>query len=227
MNNLLELKKIDKFYTDGEGQTLEVLKGLNLNVETNSNIVVVGKSGSGKSTLLHLIGGLDIPTRGEILFEGININKFSANDLAHWRNTEVGFIFQMYHLLPDFSVLENVIMPGIILKKKKRKLIEYAKDLLREVELDSKINVKITQLSGGERQRVAIARALINKPRLILADEPTGNLDIQTSDRIFDLLQQIYSQKPTTRIIVTHSVDLAKKGGKCWAIKGGKIDFVT
>lgn len=213
MNDIiLRVKNLAKFYYDGNKQ-LNVLNGLNLEVKAGEMLGVSGPSGSGKSTLLHLIGALDKPNSGEIIFNDKNINDFTENTSARWRNQKIGFIFQFYNLLPEFSVLENVFLPSLIYGENegRKKIEEKAFEFLRLVHLEHKAKSKPTELSGGEQQRVAIARALINDPELILADEPTGSLDKENSDYILNLLKGLNETKKKTFIIVTHNELLAKK----------------
>ncbi|MDD5771952.1 MAG: ABC transporter ATP-binding protein [bacterium] len=209
---ILQVKDLVKYYYD-VNKRLDVLNGLNLEVKTGEMLGVSGPSGSGKSTLLHLIGALDKPNSGEIIFNDKNINTFSENASAKWRNKKIGFIFQFYNLLPEFNVLENIFLPSLIYGENvsRKKLEEKAFALLELVHLEHKAKSKPTDLSGGEQQRVAIARALVNDPELILADEPTGSLDKENSDYILNLIMGLNENKKKTFIIVTHNESLAKK----------------
>ncbi|MEW6089157.1 MAG: ABC transporter ATP-binding protein [bacterium] len=209
---ILRVKDLVKYYYEGD-KKLNVLNGLNLEVKAGEIIGVSGPSGSGKSTLLHLIGALDKPNSGELHFEGRNINDFSENTRARWRNEKIGFIFQFYNLLPEFTVLENIFLPALIYEKKtgRKNLEEKAFNLLESVHLEHKARSKPTELSGGEQQRAAIARALVNGPELILADEPTGSLDKENSDYILNLIKELNETKRKTFIIVTHNESLAKR----------------
>jgi lipoprotein-releasing system ATP-binding protein len=213
MNDIiLRVKDLVKFYYEGN-KKLNVLNGLNLEVKTGEILGVSGPSGSGKSTLLHLIGALDKPNSGEIIFNDKNINTFTENVSAKWRNKKIGFIFQFYNLLPEFNVLENIFLPLMIYGENagRKNNEEKAYSLLELVHLEHKAKSKPTELSGGEQQRVAIARALINDPDLILADEPTGSLDKENSDYILNLITGLNETKKKTFIIVTHNESLAKK----------------
>ena len=178
---LLQARDLHKSYTIGR-RKLDVLRGVELNVERSEFLALRGASGSGKSTLLHLLGGLDTPNRGEVIYDGKNLAQLSGLDLSHWRNLKVGFIFQAYHLFPELDALENVCLPARIGRKNAAEVEQRGRQLLQRVGLAERIDHKAFELSGGEQQRVAIARALINAPDLILADEPTGNLDRHTGD---------------------------------------------
>lgn len=206
---MIEVKNLKKFFIDGSGKELQILRGINSSFPENQTTSISGASGSGKSTLLHLLGGLERPTEGEILFENNSIFSLNQNDLANWRNQKIGFVFQANYLLPDFTALENVIIPALIANHHRVEATSQAKELLKLVNLSDRLDHKPRQLSGGEQQRVAIARALINKPTLILADEPTGNLDISTGEKVGKLLKQICDEQGATLIIVTHNLELA------------------
>lgn len=181
---LLQCDNLCKRYQEGSVQT-DVLHNVSFSIEEGEMMAIVGTSGSGKSTLLHLLGGLDTPTSGDVIFSGQSMNRLSAAARADLRNRELGFIYQFHHLLPDFTALENVAMPLLIGKQKAADIERQAKAMLHAVGLEHRSNHRPSELSGGERQRVAIARALVNKPRLVLADEPTGNLDARNADSIF------------------------------------------
>ncbi|AMA64637.1 Lipoprotein-releasing system ATP-binding protein LolD [Candidatus Arsenophonus lipoptenae] len=212
MNNLplLVCQNICKNYKDGNN-FISILKNISFSIKRKEMIAIIGNSGSGKSTLLHLLGGLDIPTKGNIIFNGIKINSLSNSKRAELRNQKLGFIYQFHHLLPDFTALENVMMPLLIKGLLNKIAQKIASEMLKEVELLHRANHKPSELSGGERQRVAIARALVNKPDLILADEPTGNLDLSNTDIIFNLLLKLNQQNGTTCLIVTHDLYLASR----------------
>ncbi|MGL4508859.1 ABC transporter ATP-binding protein, partial [Cetobacterium sp.] len=202
-------------------ETLEIIKNLNLQIEEGDFISILGQSGSGKTTLLNLIGLLDSPTSGNIYIDNENISVNSSNiDLV--RNKKIGFVFQFHYLLPEFTALENVMIPALTQDYSKKKEIERrALELLKEVGVDHRANHKPTELSGGEKQRVAIARALINNPKILLLDEPTGNLDNETSEKIFNIFKQINSKKRQTIITVTHSRELAEISNKKLFLKKG------
>ena len=219
-NIVLELKNICKNYST-KTETLEIIKNLNLQIEEGDFISILWQSGSGKTTLLNLIGLLDSPTSGDIYIDNENISVNSSNiDLV--RNKKIGFVFQFHYLLPEFTALENVMIPALTQDYSKKKEIEKrALELLRDVGVDHRANHKPTELSGGEKQRVAIARALINNPKILLLDEPTGNLDNETSEKIFNIFKQINSKKRQTIITVTHSRELAEiSNKKLFFIKG-------
>lgn len=219
-NIVLELKNICKNYST-KTETLEIIKNLNLQIEEGDFISILGQSGSGKTTLLNLIGLLDSPTSGNIYIDNENISVNSSNiDLV--RNKKIGFVFQFHYLLPEFTALENVMIPALTQDYSKKKEIEKrAFELLKEVGVDHRANHKPTELSGGEKQRVAIARALINNPKILLLDEPTGNLDNETSEKIFNIFKQINSKKRQTIITVTHSRELAEISNKKLFLKKG------
>ncbi|MEG0234499.1 MAG: ABC transporter ATP-binding protein [Cetobacterium sp.] len=219
-NIVLELKNICKNYST-KTETLEIIKNLNLQIEEGDFISILGQSGSGKTTLLNLIGLLDSPTSGNIYIDNENISVNSSNiDLV--RNKKIGFVFQFHYLLPEFTALENVMIPALTQDYSKKKEIERrALELLKEVGVDHRANHKPTELSGGEKQRVAIARALINNPKILLLDEPTGNLDNETSEKIFNIFKQINSKKRQTIITVTHSRELAEISNKKLFLKKG------
>lgn len=223
MSNILELKNINKTYR-GKTEDLHILKDLNLKVQEGEFISILGKSGSGKSTLLGIIGLLDNFDSGEIYINNNKIDKFESNKLDRLKNKDLGFVFQFHYLLPEFTALENVIIPCLIENFSNKKIIEEkAKKLLKKIGLGERYNHKPSQLSGGEKQRVAIARALINDPKIILADEPTGNLDEETSEEIHRLLQKINEENNQTIIVVTHSKELANITNKQYFVKHGKL----
>lgn len=190
---------------------MKVLKGVDLVLQKGEMLGIVGASGAGKSTLLHVLGTLDRPTEGTVYFEKLDVFRFSDAKLAQFRNKKIGFIFQLHHLLPEFNALENVLIPALIAGMNRDNAMKKAERLLDEVGLKERLNHKPGELSGGEQQRVAIARALMNDPDLVLADEPTGNLDSKTSDSVFHLLQRINQENKQTFVIVTHNNQLAEK----------------
>jgi lipoprotein-releasing system ATP-binding protein len=204
----LSVRNLSKTYANA-AVPVDVFEGLELEVEKGEMLAVVGPSGIGKSTLLHLLGGLDRPDRGEIQVAGTDLSGMSQDELARFRNRNVGFVFQFHHLLPEFTALENVAMPAWIGRIPQREALQRASDLLAELGLESRKHHFPSQLSGGEQQRVAIARALLPEPTLLLADEPTGNLDLETSDRVFDLMRECHLKRQLTSVIVTHNRELA------------------
>lgn len=205
------------------GYIIEVLKGIDIAVEQGEMVSVVGASGSGKTTLLQILGTLDAPTSGKIEFNGFDLTRAGENQLSSHRNKNVGFIFQFHHLLPEFSALENVMMPGLIQGEQKNILREAARDLLDKVNLSHRENHRSGELSGGEQQRVALARALIMQPALLLADEPTGNLDSKSGRQVFDLLREMSHSLTLAVIMVTHNQELASAMDRCLTLKDGLL----
>ena len=225
MNNsqiLLSAKNLCKTYNEGKMVT-EVLKNVSFDIYSKSLLAIIGSSGSGKSTLLHLLGGLDKPTSGEIIFKSQQLNQLSEKEKAHLRNQEIGFVYQFHHLLPDFSALENVAMPLLISGAKPNDAKKRAMAMLESVNLVKRANHRPSELSGGERQRVAIGRALINNPALVMADEPTGNLDKTTADSIFDLLISLNRDHGTAFLVVTHDLELANKLDNQLIMRDGQL----
>lgn len=224
MANILELKNINKIY--GEKIKTQVLFDINLNFEESSFNSIIGASGSGKSTLMNIIGTLDKATSGEVIIDGKNISNMSKDQLAILRNETIGFIFQFHYLLPEFTVLENVLIPYIIKHNKVTKeALNRAKDLIEIVGLTKVKDNKATDISGGQQQRAAIARSLINSPRVILGDEPTGNLDSETTETVFNLLKEINQEFKSTFILITHDKKIAEKADRIIEIKDGKINM--
>jgi lipoprotein-releasing system ATP-binding protein len=222
MANIIEIKNIDKVY--GQQIKTQVLFDLNLDIEEGSFNSIIGQSGSGKSTLLNIIGTLDKPTAGEVIINKVNTKNMSVNALAKLRNKTIGFIFQFHYLLPEFTALENVLMPYYIEKKNfDKKKLERAHELMDLVGLSKVKNNLSGNMSGGQQQRTAIARALMNEPKLILADEPTGNLDSDTTETIYELLRKINKEINTTFLIITHDRRIAEKTDRIIEIKDGKI----
>ncbi len=206
------------------GRTLEVLRGIDLAIEEREFVGIVGQSGAGKSTLLHCMGTLDLPTSGSIQVAGEEITTLPSRRLAALRNRSIGFVFQFHHLLPEFSALENVVMPALIQGKKRRDAEGRALALLEEVGLSSRSSHRPGELSGGEQQRVALARALMLEPKLLLADEPTGNLDSATSRQIHDLLFSINRDRGTTIVVVTHNMTLAASMPRVITLRDGRVE---
>ncbi|HBA87565.1 MAG TPA: lipoprotein-releasing system ATP-binding protein LolD [Geobacter sp.] len=222
MSSLLEVRNLYKSYGDGSAK-VEVLKGIDISVEAGDTIAMVGPSGAGKSTLLHVMGTIDRPTTGEVLFDGEQIFSLSDQPLAAFRNRSIGFVFQFHHLLPEFSALENVMMPLLIGGEKRLQAEGRARQLLTDVGLSHRMTHRPGELSGGEQQRVAIARALVRSPRLLLADEPTGNLDMKTSEEVHDLLYSIQRSTGITLVIVTHNEHLAAGMARTIRVVDGRI----
>lgn len=221
---ILKARNLHKIYNNGSLK-LHVLKGIDLDAKKGEWIGIVGPSGAGKSTLLHLLGGLDKPTEGEVILDGANIYSLSEQSRAYIRNKRLGFVFQFYHLLAEFTALENVQLPGLIAggSIKNGRLTNKAVNILRDMELGERIFHRVNELSGGESQRVAIARALINDPDILLCDEPTGNLDSQIGNQICDLLWRFSRERNCTVIFVTHDERLTKRADRVIRMKDGII----
>ena len=219
-DSLVSVQNVSKAFQH-EGRSLEVLKGIDLEIASGEMVTIVGPSGAGKSTLLHLVGTLDLPTEGRILYDGTDVTRLGSSELAEFRNRSIGFVFQFHHLLPEFTALENVLMPGLI--QGRRRLEDRARQLLDEVGLSPRLTHRPGELSGGEQQRVALARALLMKPKLVLADEPTGNLDSQTSESVQSLFFDLNRRHGTTFLIVTHSRDFAGRMPRQVSMKDGRI----
>jgi len=219
---LLEARDVRKSYVLGK-RTLEVLRGVSVAIRRSEFVALRGASGAGKSTLLHLLGGLDSPNAGDIWFGGQNLSRMSQATRSRWRNDKVGFIFQAYHLLPELDALENVCLPARMSRMPAGQAETRGKDLLARVGLAQRLEHKPAELSGGEQQRVAIARALINEPELIIADEPTGNLDSKTGDEIMDLLLALRAERNTTLVIATHDERIAARAPKVFQLIDGQL----
>jgi lipoprotein-releasing system ATP-binding protein len=219
---MIEIRGVSKSFATAGG-VIEVLRDIGLRIRAGERVAVVGTSGAGKTTLMHTLGGLDRPTAGEILFEGANIFALRGAELDAFRNRTVGFVFQFNQLLPEFTALENVMMPLLIGGVARREATEKAAGLLSEVGLGQRLTHKPGALSGGEQQRVAIARALVREPRLLLADEPTGNLDSRTSDEIMSLLNRMHQTRGLTMVIVTHNAGLARSLDRILRIEDGQL----
>ncbi len=222
MSFLLEAKGLYKVYKKDSSE-LEVLHNVNLQIQAGESWVIVGASGAGKSTLLHILGGLDSPTQGEVFYQGENLFKKSESQLASFRNSSLGFVFQFHHLLPLFTALENVMMPGLIAGETKEKAKKSALDLLKRVGLEKRAFHRPQELSGGEQQRVALARALVLKPKIVMADEPTGNLDTETSRKVFHEMIKLHEEFKTTLIVVTHNDELAAQFQRKVWMQDGKV----
>jgi lipoprotein-releasing system ATP-binding protein len=220
---LIEVRGLHKSFPMGEGR-IDVLRGIDLAIAPGEKLAVLGSSGVGKSTLLHVLGALDRPTRGRVLFRGEDLFARDSDALAEFRNTQLGFIFQFHHLLPEFNATENVMLPGLIRGLSFREMRPRAERLLAEVGLEHRLTHPVGKLSGGERQRVAVARALVLEPALLLADEPTGNLDPKTGDQVLDLLLEMNRSHGTALVVVTHSPDLAARLGRRVVLVDGYLE---
>ena len=223
---LLELESVTKAFPAPPGsESVEVLKGVDLQVERGETVAIVGPSGSGKSTLLNIIGALDRPTSGSILFESRDLAVFSESEIATYRNRQVGFVFQLHHLLPQCTVLENVLLPTLARSGNQggNEVKDRARSLLSSVGLEHRLSHRPAQISGGERQRVAVARALINRPAILLADEPTGSLDRAGSERLADLLMALNGSHQVALLLVTHAVSVASRMARGYTVENGKL----
>lgn len=219
---LVYTQGLEKTYYSPGGE-VRALRGVDLALRQGEMVAVVGASGVGKSTLLHVLGALDRPTRGEVYFQGEPLFTRSDKDLARFRNQSLGFIFQFHHLLPEFSALENVMMPGLMSGESRQKVRQKAALLIERVGLEKRSHHRPTELSGGEQQRVAIARALMNGPSLVLADEPTGNLDSETAESIIGLLKELNTEEKMTYLIATHNLAFAERLHRVVVMKDGKV----
>jgi len=219
---MLQCQSVTKRYAQGI-LDVEVLKGVNLSIGEGERVAIMGASGSGKSTLLHVLGGLDKPTSGSVVLNGVNLDQVSSTALAKLRNKSLGFIYQSHHLLGEFTVLENVAMPLLIAGLAVTEARVRATELLQRVGLGHRIEHKPGELSGGERQRAAVARALINKPAVVLADEPTGNLDSKTAEQVYQLMLELNQELKVSFLVVTHDHELAAKMGKVLHMEDGLI----
>ncbi|HET9949136.1 MAG TPA: ABC transporter ATP-binding protein [Longimicrobiales bacterium] len=223
----LETRGLHKSYVGGDGSTLEILKGVDLAVGRGEAVAIVGASGAGKSTLLHLLGALDRPTSGEVCLGGRDVAWLDEEELARVRNRHIGFVFQFHHLLREFTALENVMMPALLGGEDAREAERRARALLAEVGLEGRLTHRPRQLSGGEQQRVAVARALVNEPLVLLADEPSGNLDTQTSHALHELLFGLRRRREVSLVIVTHNADLAHRADRILRLEDGRLQPTT
>lgn len=219
---LLEARDLGKRFSEGR-LSVEVLKEVNIAIPARQSVAITGASGSGKSTLLHLLGGLDLPSRGEVLINNRNISRLNEVERGALRNQYLGFVYQFHHLLPEFSALENVAMPLLIRRADKRQALAEAAELLAKVGLAERLAHKPGELSGGERQRAAIARALVTRPKCVLADEPTGNLDQKTADQVFDLILELNQSLGASLVMVTHNLELSRRVDRVLELKNGSL----
>ncbi|GAK57969.1 lipoprotein-releasing system, ATP-binding protein lolD [Candidatus Vecturithrix granuli] len=224
-NSYIRVEGVNKSFQIGT-ETLHVLKNIHLTIRSGEMVSIVGASGAGKSTLLHLLGALDRPSGGKIYYQDINVFELEEAKLAQFRNTHIGFVFQFHHLLPEFTALENVMMPLLIRRVSKSVAKEKAHIALQEVGLQARVRHKPGELSGGEQQRVAIARAIINEPTVIFADEPTGNLDTKTGETISDVLCRLNQEHGMMIILVTHNENLAHRAEKIIHLRDGEIEQI-
>jgi lipoprotein-releasing system ATP-binding protein len=220
---LIRVSGLHKSFQTGDG-SIEVLRGIDFEIRPGECVAIVGNSGVGKSTLLHILGTLDHPTSGTVEFRGEDLFANSSDELARFRSDCLGFIFQFHHLLPEFNALENVMMPGLIANEPRGPLRERAVALLDEVGLSHRVEHPVGKLSGGERQRVAVARAVVREPALLLADEPTGNLDPKTGDQVLDLLLELNSTHQSGLVAVTHSPEIATRLGRKLTMSDGFVE---
>ena len=223
----LAARQLQKSFVVGDGIRLEILKEVDFEIAAEEVVAIIGASGAGKSTLLHLLGALDSPTGGDVLVGGRPVAGLTDEELADVRNHHVGFVFQFHHLLREFTALENVMMPALIAGMSPREASERASSLLLSVGVDHRESHKPNQLSGGEQQRVAVARALVNEPLVLLLDEPSGNLDTETSERLHDLLFRLRERQALSMVIVTHNRELAARADRILELTGGRLQPVT
>ena len=219
---LLKARDLGKRFSEGR-LSVEVLQEVNLAIPARQSVAITGASGSGKSTLLHLLGGLDLPSRGEVLINNQNISRLNEVERGALRNQYLGFVYQFHHLLPEFTALENVAMPLLIRRVDKRQALAEAAELLDKVGLAKRLAHKPGELSGGERQRAAIARALVTRPKCVLADEPTGNLDQKTADQVFDLILELNQSLGASLVMVTHNLELSRRVDRVLELKNGSL----
>ncbi len=216
---LLEGKQIYKSYNK-----IKVLDGIDINISSGEIVSIVGKSGAGKSTLLYILSTLETPDKGNVFIDGINLNSLSNNQIAHFRNQNIGFVFQFHNLLPEFNTLENVCLPGYMTNKTKKEVENQGTTLLEFLDLKDRMFHRPNELSGGEQQRVAVARSLINNPSIVFADEPSGNLDSSNSKKLFNLIKKLNKEFNQTFILVTHNMEFASIAKRILKIKDGKIN---
>lgn len=218
---ILETERLSKIYEDHASERVEVLRGVDLRILRKEIYFILGHSGTGKSTLLHLLGGLDRPTKGDVIFDGKSLASMNESELAAFRNRKVGFVFQFYHMLPELSLLENVLLPALIARNPKGR--KQATELLDRVGLSHRLKHRPSQLSGGEQQRAAIARALVNEPEIVLCDEPTGNLDEENAENVYNLIETMNREKGQTFCIVTHEESFVKQKPNVYRLSQGHL----
>ena len=216
-------RDLTKIYATAASQVV-VFENLNFEIPRNRLVALIGPSGAGKSTLLHLLGGLDRPTRGSVVFESQQVFGLNPVELARFRNRHIGFVFQFHHLLPEFTVLENAMMPCIIRGAPRAETAEEARKILERVGLGPRLTHKVGEISGGEQQRVAIARALVGQPQFLLGDEPTGNLDQKTGEAVFTMIRELHQERGLTSVIVTHNEKIAAQCDEVWEMEGGRLN---
>jgi lipoprotein-releasing system ATP-binding protein len=221
-SSLVQVTDLQKTYQTARG-TLNLFQSLNLQVESGEMVAIVGQSGAGKSTLLHILGALDAPSAGTVYCASTNVAQLSPREAAAFRNREIGYVWQFHYLLPEFTALENVAMPLLARGVNKKQALATAANWLKEVGLEDRSDHRPGELSGGEQQRVALARALVNNPRLLLADEPTGDLDETTAGRVFDLIERLHASHGLTSILVTHNLDLAGRCTRALRLESGRL----
>jgi lipoprotein-releasing system ATP-binding protein len=223
MSEILSCSRLAKSYTEA-GMGLEVLRNIELTIGQGERLAIMGASGSGKSTLLHLLGGLDTPTSGEVHISGVALKSLNPVELGQLRNRSLGFVYQFHHLLPEFTALENVAMPLLVRGDSTAAAVREASDMLRRVGLDDRLSHKPGELSGGERQRAAVARALVTRPQCVLADEPTGNLDRQNAEQVYELMLQLNRELSTSFVVVTHDMHIAERLDRTLMLQDGYIE---
>ncbi|MBZ5543001.1 MAG: ABC transporter ATP-binding protein [Acidobacteriia bacterium] len=221
-HSILRAERLTKIYRSGEEEVV-VFEGLDFEIRPGERVALVGESGAGKTTLLHLLAALDTPTRGEVYFEGQKVSGFGEEERAAYRNRRIGYVWQMHYLLPEFSALENVMLPQVVGGSDFAAARMRAGEMLGEVGLGGMAHRRVGELSGGEQQRVALARALANRPALLLADEPTGNLDHRTADRVMKLLEELHRAHGLTSVLATHNLELAQRAPRTLRVSDGKL----